>query len=248
MGRGPSTSARSPRMANILAIDTSTDACSVALLREGRVSDIHEIIPRQHSQRLFGMLSGLLADGHLREQGIDAVAYGAGPGSFTGLRVCASAVQGLCYANGLPAIPVSTLEAQAYAARRENLTRAGEYLLSTLDAHIGELYWNVCHIKDGYIEALTPAGVCKPADLQIPGDFPLTVVGSGLAHVEQMPAEVRERFTATHRQLLPRARDQFAIAADKLSRGEVQQAADVCPVYVRDEISWKKLSEQGKPA
>ncbi|TXS95528.1 tRNA (adenosine(37)-N6)-threonylcarbamoyltransferase complex dimerization subunit type 1 TsaB [Parahaliea maris] len=233
-------------MANILAIDTSTDACSVALQREGSISEIHEIIPRQHSQRLFGMLSELLADGKLREQGIEAVSYGAGPGSFTGLRVCASAVQGLCYANSLPAIPVSTLEAQAHAARREGLTRVGEYLLSTLDAHIGELYWNVCHIKEDRIEVVTPPGVCKPADLHVPGDFPLRVVGSGLTHIEQIPAAVRERITATHADLLPRARDQFPAAAAKLSRGDLQQAADVCPVYVRDEISWKKLSEQGK--
>ncbi|MFV0278791.1 MAG: tRNA (adenosine(37)-N6)-threonylcarbamoyltransferase complex dimerization subunit type 1 TsaB, partial [Parahaliea sp.] len=82
-------------MANILAIDTSTDVCSVALLENGVITECHEIIPRQHSQRLFGMLAELLPDGRLREQGIDAVAYGEGPGSFTGLRVCASAVQGL---------------------------------------------------------------------------------------------------------------------------------------------------------
>ena len=96
-------------MTGILAIDTATDACSVAAFVDGQIRELHEVIPRQHSQRLFGMLRELLPSGDLRSQGIGAIAYGCGPGSFTGLRIAASAVQGLAYANELPAVSISSL-------------------------------------------------------------------------------------------------------------------------------------------
>ncbi|WP_157976488.1 tRNA (adenosine(37)-N6)-threonylcarbamoyltransferase complex dimerization subunit type 1 TsaB [Parahaliea mediterranea] len=235
-------------MANLLAIDTSTDACSVALLCAGQISEYHEVIPRQHSQRLFGMLAELLPSGRLREQGIDAISYGEGPGSFTGLRVCASAVQGLCFANQLPAVPVSTLHAQAYTALREGRVSSGDTLLSTLDAQIGELYWSLLWVEGEHIVAIQPAAVCKPQNLAVGGDSELVALGSGLAHLDAMPEGVRARLGARHPDLLPRARDQFPLALAAFARGETQAADAVCPVYVRDEISWKKLSEQGKSA
>ncbi|GAB3277596.1 tRNA (adenosine(37)-N6)-threonylcarbamoyltransferase complex dimerization subunit type 1 TsaB [Parahaliea aestuarii] len=235
-------------MANLLAIDTSTDACSVALLHQGEISECHEIIPRQHSQRLFGMLAELLPSGRLREQGIDAICYGEGPGSFTGLRVCASAVQGLCFANRLPAVPVSTLEAQAHAALREGLVSSGDTILSTLDAQIGELYWCRFRVDGAELVALDVAAVCKPGAMAAAGQGAMVAVGSGLNHLAALPSELRSRLSHCYADLLPRARDQFPVALAKLARGQVQSAEAVCPVYVRDEISWKKLSEQGKPA
>jgi tRNA threonylcarbamoyladenosine biosynthesis protein TsaB len=106
-------------MTAILAIETATDACSVALYRDGHYSQRHEVLPRQHNQRLFSMLGELLPAGSLRDQGIDALAYGCGPGSFTGLRIAASAVQGLAFASNLPALPVSTLACQVATALRQ---------------------------------------------------------------------------------------------------------------------------------
>ena len=103
-------------MKTILAIETATEACSVALWRDQQVQQCHEIAPRQHNQRLFAMLQELLPDGRLVQQGVDAIAYGCGPGSFTGLRIAASAVQGLAFASKLPAIAVSTLACQAQTA------------------------------------------------------------------------------------------------------------------------------------
>ena len=108
-------------MTGILAIDAATEACSVALYRDGEYRQCYERIPRQHSQRLFGMLRELLPSGNLRDQGIDAIAYGAGPGSFTGLRIATSAVQGLAYTNELPAVAMSTLACQAQTALRLGL-------------------------------------------------------------------------------------------------------------------------------
>lgn len=235
-------------MANLLALDTSTDACSLALLRDGVVTECHEVVPRQHSQRLFGMLRELLPDGHLQAQGIDAVVYGEGPGSFTGLRVCASAVQGLCYASGLPAIAVSTLLGQAHTALREGLAGEGDRILSTIDAQIGELYWSVCRVgAGGLIETLEGPRVARPGDCAPGGgDAPLVGIGSGMAYSEAFDPGLCARIRAAFPELLPRARDLLGPAQAAWDAGRTLTAEAVCPVYVRDEISWKKLSEQGK--
>ena len=108
-------------MIGILAIETATDACSVAVLIDEQIRECHQVAPRQHSQLLFAMLRELLPRGNLREQGIGVIAYGSGPGSFTGLRIAASAVQGLAYSCGLPAIAVPTLAVLAQTALRQGV-------------------------------------------------------------------------------------------------------------------------------
>lgn len=96
-------------MTGVLALETATDACSVAIFLDGHIRERHALAPRQHSQMVFTMLGELLPLGNLGKQGIDVIAYGAGPGSFTGLRIAASTAQGLAFSSNLPAIPVSTL-------------------------------------------------------------------------------------------------------------------------------------------
>jgi tRNA threonylcarbamoyladenosine biosynthesis protein TsaB len=234
-------------MTTILAIDTATDACSVALYKTGKYTECYEVIPRSHSQRLLPMLQSLLPSGDLRALGIDAIAYGCGPGSFTGLRIAASAVQGLAYANSIPAVSVSTLACQAQNAVRNGLAKPGDCLFSTIDARINEIYWSSYIVQgDSIIEQAGP-NVCTPGDippLTLEGD--LVAIGSGLKHAGAMPAALTESFAALYPDLLPSARDLVPLALEKLERGETQQAHEVLPVYVRDEISWKKLSEQGK--
>ena len=234
-------------MTGILAIDTATDACSVAVYLDGEYREQYELIPRQHSQRLFAMLRSLLPDGRLREHGIDAIAYSEGPGSFTGLRIGASAVQGLAYASGLPAIGISTLALQAQTALRTGATRADESLLSLIDARINELYFAPCHYEDGLAVLLQPPRVCAPEELQpLAGYGSLHAIGSGCNLLEAVSAEMRSQLGAVSPAVLPSARDLVPLALARLHRGAVQTAQQAQPVYVRDEISWKKLSEQGR--
>jgi tRNA threonylcarbamoyladenosine biosynthesis protein TsaB len=209
-------------MTAILAIETATDACSVALYRDGHYSQRHEVLPRQHNQRLFSMLGELLPAGSLRDQGIDALAYGCGPGSFTGLRIAASAVQGLAFASNLPALPVSTLACQVATALRQGVTEGAPALQAGPFA-------------------------CVPSQLQLEA-FPdeLDAVGSGCVLRGSFPKELCARLATVSPEVLPEARDLVPLALDALQRGEGQQAMQVQPVYVRDEISWKKISEQGK--
>ncbi len=234
-------------MKGILAIETATEACSVALWREPELQLQHEITPRQHSQRLFGMLRELLADGRLEAHGVEAIAYGSGPGSFTGLRIAASAVQGLAYASGLPAIPVSTLACQAQTAIRTELVREGDIILSTIDARINEIYCACYRVENGLPVALGPAQARAPSQLSLPESVTgVTAVGSGCEFLDESTQFVREAIDEAHSQLVPEARDLIPLALSAAKRGELQSARQVQPVYVRDEINWKKIAEQGK--
>jgi tRNA threonylcarbamoyladenosine biosynthesis protein TsaB len=235
-------------MTNILAIDTSTDACSVALYMGGKTSELHEVTPRQHSQRLFSMLRELLPSGNLREQGIDAIAYANGPGSFTGLRIAASAVQGLAFANDLPAIPVSTLACQSQTALRTGLVGTGDTVLSLLDARISEVYWALYKFEEQLATAIQEPVVSSPHSIVIEQHHAhLHAVGGGLRYLDSLPSELVSKLKATDEHLLPRARDLISLAIAQYKLGNVQDPVDVAPMYVREEVSWKKISEQGKP-
>ena len=234
-------------MKGILAIETATDACSVAIWRDPELRQRHEITPRQHSQRLMGMLRELLPNGQLQTHGVEAIAYGCGPGSFTGLRIAASAVQGLAYASELPAIPVSTLACQAQTALRRNLVREGDVVLSSLDARINEVYYAYYRIEGGAPVELQPAQACAPSQVSLPPKInTIIAVGSGCDFLEACPESVRSSIKDSYPQLVPEAQDLIPLALMLGGRGELQSAREVHPVYVRDEINWKKLSEQGK--
>jgi tRNA threonylcarbamoyladenosine biosynthesis protein TsaB len=234
-------------MTNILAIDTSTDACSVALYMDGQYTELHENAPRQHSQRLFSMLRELLPDGNLREQGVDAIAYANGPGSFTGLRIAASAVQGLAFANDLPAVPVSTLACQSQTALRTGLVGTGDTVLSLLDARISEVYWALYTFEEQLATAVQQPAVCSPQSIVIEQHYSrLHAVGGGLRYLDSLPSLIVSALEIADEHLLPCARDLIPLAIAQYKLGHVQDAVDVAPMYVREEVSWKKISEQGK--
>ena len=233
-------------MTGILAIDTSTDACSVAVAIDGKITERYEYAPRQHNQLLFGMLRELLPDGDIRSHGIDAIAYGCGPGSFTGLRIAASAVQGLAYTNDLPVVAVSTLAVIAQAALRQGVAAPDATLLCSLDARINEVYSAVYEFHEGLAVLVEGPQVCAPGDLDYAYSGPLHGVGSGLRFIDSFPAQFAARISSHDSELLPAAQDLVPLAIEMLQRGETQTPRQVQPVYVRDEISWKKISEQGK--
>ncbi len=237
-------------MPAILALDTATDACSVALARDGVVDSRFEVVPRQHSQRLFTMLEEVVPRGNPADHGIDVLAFNRGPGSFTGLRIACSAVQGLAYSSGLPIAAESTLACMAQGAWRRGHADPEQQVLVLLDARINELYFGLYALRDGCAEAQVPDGVCAPAAL--PADLgvasgELLAIGNGLEALEEFPAALRERIGAMHVQSLPDSVDLVSLAAARAARGELFGATEALPVYLREEIGWKKLSEQGKP-
>jgi tRNA threonylcarbamoyladenosine biosynthesis protein TsaB len=234
-------------MKGILAIDTATEACSVAVAVEGELREIYEVIPRGHSQRMFGMLSELVPGGRLREHGIEAIAFSSGPGSFTGLRIAASVAQGLAYACGLPVLAVSTLALQAQTALRLGRIERDWPVLSLLDARINEIYCAVCGFDEGIAVLREGPIACAPGELAFTGDHgPLQAIGSGCGFLSEIPEEVSRSLQSVAADVLPAARDLVPLARAALDRGETLTPQQVQPLYVRDEINWKKLAEQGK--
>jgi len=245
MGMGHRGSVESD-MTGILAIETATDACSVAVLLDGQIREHYAVAPRQHSQLLFTMLEDLLPGGDLADLGIQAIAYGCGPGSFTGLRIAASAVQGLAYSCNLPAIALSTLAVLAQSARRRGDVDAGDTVLCTIDARINEVYSAVYMYENNLAVLREGPWACAPTDLS-PAEFKtLCAVGSGCHFLHDFPLALRAKIRSCTPDLLPAARDMIPLALAKFECGDFQSPRQVQPVYVRDEISWKKLHEQGR--
>ncbi|NND67974.1 MAG: tRNA (adenosine(37)-N6)-threonylcarbamoyltransferase complex dimerization subunit type 1 TsaB [Halioglobus sp.] len=234
-------------MTTVLALETATEACSLALLNGGVVTQRHEVIPRGHYQRIFGMLRELLPGGDIADTGIDVLAYGSGPGSFTGLRIAASLAQGLSFSTGLPVVAVPTLATLAQTALRAGAVSPGDTVLCTLDARINEVYTAVYSFVDGIACLREGPWALSPGDQQVEFAGQLRAVGSGCRYLHEFPAELVERIASSLPDLLPEARDVAELAGPQISAGRFQAPADVSPVYVRDEISWKKLAEQGRP-
>lgn len=234
-------------MSGILAIETSSDACSIAILRDGALRERHVVEPRRHNQLIFALLRELVEPHELVPAHFSAIAYGAGPGSFTGLRIAASAVQGLCFASGIPAIGVSTLAAIAQRALREGRVSEGDSVLAFLDARIGEMYMGLYRFEKGVAVLEDGPWATRPESLTLPSSLPVHLVGDSGAVVESLVDGLRDQILSISVDVMPMARDIALLAQAAMFEQGTQLPHEVQPVYVREEISWKKLSEQGKP-
>lgn len=224
-------------MSIILALDTSTDACSVALNQNGEITSSFEIAAQSHTQRLLPMVNEILADAKLKLSQLDAIAFGRGPGSFTGLRICAGIVQGLAFGANIPVIPISTLRAMALQYFREHASFDG-VVLSSLDARMSEVYWGL-YQRDAQALCVTinDEQVAKPAGVVAKATHKNIVgVGSGWNYPEL--AELNPlNIEAT---VQPRAEEIVLLAAVELNQGRVVDALGAQPVYLRDSVSWQK--------
>lgn len=240
-------------MTTLLAIDSATDALSLALSRADDVRSLHRVMPRQHQQQLFACLNELLDGQAVSAVGLDAIVYGRGPGSFTGLRIAASAAQGLAFSLAIPVIGVSTLETQVRSFLRREGYSTPALFLSTIDARIGQTY-AAFYYSDG--DTLLPVGdtlVAEHRSLRLPGAAatygspPLVVIGSGFSETDTLPPELG-RVDVLRPDILPEARDMLSIAGMILEAGGGTNAAEAIPDYVQKRIGWKTLAEQGRRA
>jgi tRNA threonylcarbamoyladenosine biosynthesis protein TsaB len=238
-------------MPNILAVDTSTEFCSVALDIQGQIEQRCERIPRKHNQRLFTMLREILPDGDLSARGLDCLAWACGPGSFTGLRIAASAVQGLAFAHSLPVAGISTLACVAQGLYRRGDLSPVQHALVVLDARINEIYWGLYGCDEGIDEgvaiSLMAEGVGSPSqlpliDVQQRGEF--VVCGDGLQQLEETIL-LQAGAASLMPEAAPAALDLLPLARAAYAQGALVDPEQVQPVYLRDKIGWKKLSEQG---
>ncbi|WP_342594938.1 tRNA (adenosine(37)-N6)-threonylcarbamoyltransferase complex dimerization subunit type 1 TsaB [Salinicola lusitanus] len=228
-------------MPTLLALDASSTACSCALIWNHQIVQRFEIAPREHTRLLLPMIDEVLAEAGVTLAQLDAIAYGHGPGSFTGLRIAAGIAQGLAYGADLPLIGVSTLEALALAAHRKWHAR---HVIAALDARMDEIYVAAYHCHDGALTVALEPRVMPPSRLRLPDtdrDIEWLGIGSGWQLLSNIPVDVQVALPQTLPDELPAAEDLVRLAATSWERGARGSAPhEVIPVYLRNEVAWRK--------
>lgn len=225
-------------MKTILVLDTATEACSVALQHQGKTTFLDELSPRTHTQRILPMVDELLTQAGISLQQVDALAFGRGPGSFTGVRVGVGVAQGLAMGAGLPVIPVSNLMAMAEAAYQQYQQTE---VVALIDARMSEVYFAQYQRNEQGWQVIVAEQVCSPekAIEQIQTDRNPIVVGTGWAAYLQFSQFSHPLVVSDI--TLPSARFMLPLAEKALQAGEVQSVMAIEPVYLRNEVTWQKL-------
>ncbi|WP_110968249.1 tRNA (adenosine(37)-N6)-threonylcarbamoyltransferase complex dimerization subunit type 1 TsaB [Pseudomonas huaxiensis] len=222
-------------MTTLLALDTATEACSVALLHDGKITSHYEVIPRLHAQKLLPMIQTLLAEAGVALSAVDAIAFGRGPGAFTGVRIAIGVVQGLAFALERPVLPVSNLAVLAQRALREHgVTRVA----SAIDARMDEVYWGCYEEQAGEMRLQGLEAVLPPEQVALPqgagGQW--FGAGTGWGYSERLAVKVE----AQDASMLPHALDLLTLAQFAWQRGESVPADQAQPVYLRDKVATPK--------
>lgn len=225
----------------ILAIDTATEACSVALWNDGTTFAHFEECPREHTQRILPLVKTILTEGNTSLTDLDALAYGRGPGSFTGVRIGIGIAQGLALGADLPMIGVSTLATMAQGAwRMTGATR----VLAAIDARMGEVYWaEYTRDENGVWHGEETEAVLKPEAVtgrlkQLSGEW--ATVGTGWPAWPEMAKDTGLTLVDGN-MLLPAAEDMLPIACQLLPAEKTVAVEHAEPVYLRNTVAWKKL-------
>ena len=227
----------------ILAIDTATESCSAALLLDGRLSQREQRLERGAAEAILPMVEELLTEAGVRLAMLNAIAFGRGPGAFTGVRLAASVTQGLAFGAGLNVVPVSDL--QALAQRLLDEAGAPERVLVCTDARMHEVYWGCFErTADGFARPSGEERVTRPEEVTLPapwaarpGAAPGRVagVGSGLTAYPQLHEALR--LDPIIEGLLPRAAEVARLAAREVAAGRIFSAEQALPVYLRDDVT-----------
>ena len=219
-------------MPAILAIETATSACSVAMRIEGEVVVREKTGSNIHSKVLLQEIDELLAQANAKISDLDAIAVGQGPGSFTGLRIGVGVAQGLAFGIAKPMIGVSSLAALAKQVRDEGR------VLSVLDARMGEVYWQCFEQRDQELVALSEAQVSGPESLHS-SDFHHLIGNAWREYEDQWPVVICDRLGELELRF-PRAAEVLLISEAEYQAGRTVEAVKFQPVYVRNKVAKKK--------
>lgn len=218
---------------NILALDTSTEGCSVALLKERTIIDRYEIAPQKHTELILPMIEEVLNLSSMTKKEINAVAFTEGPGSFTGLRIAIGVAQGLCFALDIPAIPLSTLRVIAQRAFREN---GQSRVLVALDARMQEIYWGAYQLStDNIMQKIMDDTLSRPEGLSLPEEQSWFGAGNGWQIYSEELKPLIGSLTG-HSLLLPHARDMIPLALDLVAKGQYILPPQIMPQYLRNKV------------
>lgn len=226
----------------LLALDTSSIACSVALQIDEAILELHEERPREHTALLMPMIDSLLKDGGVALADLDAIVLGNGPGSFIGMRIAASVAQGLAFASGLRIVPASSLAAVAEQVFAEH--DAAEVVVAQ-DAHMNEVYLGRFRLDGDIAFAKVPERLHGIAALDPDGDEPdgpRVAAGFGWRRYPELLAANKGRFAAVVDVLHPRARNLLRLGAAGVRNNAAVEPRDVSPAYLRQKVASKPAS------
>jgi len=223
----------------LLAFETATEACSVALWLDGEVRERFELAPRRHAELSLPWAEELLAEAGVKKSQLDAIAIGRGPGAFTGVRLAIAIGQGIALALDRPVVPVSTLAALALQA-------TGPRVLAAIDARMGEVYAAAFELRDGDAIALDAERVGAPGKIVLPGnEAGWHGVGTGFAAQEHaLASHLQERLVVVDAAALPHAADVARLAVLAFARGEAVAAEFAEPAYLRNNVALTMAEQQ----
>ena len=226
---------------NLLAIETSTECCSVALVCGGDLIVRSEVVPRRHAELLLPMCDAVLAEAGVVRRQLDAIAVGRGPGAFTGVRLAISAAQGIALALDIPVVPVSSLAALAQDAPADSRT-----ILAVIDAHMGEVYSAAFRRHAGSrLEALGPETVGTAERLALPIQASWSVVGTGWAsYAPMLRLRLGQEPLFADGARYPQAAAVARLALQELAMGQGVSAEHALPVYLRDKVALTTAERQ----
>lgn len=217
---------------NLLALETSSRLLSVALWRDGVILERCEDLPNAGSERLLPWVAQLMAEGGLDLHDLDALAYGAGPGGFVGLRLACSVAQGLAFGLDVPLLGIGSLEALA-------LESGAGRVYACIDARMNEVYVGAFEMLDGEPRPVRAVSVHAPAAVPLPpGDGWLGVGDGFAAHGDALRERLGDALADVRAGLWPTAVAVARLAAPRLQRGEGLDAAQAAPLYVRDKVAF----------
>ena len=218
----------------ILAIETSTEACSAALGIDNSCIYRHQIAPRKHTELILPMIDSLLNEANIKLNSLDAIAFGRGPGAFTGIRIAISVTQGLAYPYDIPVIPISTL-----AILAQQFSNKYDCIAASFDARMKEIYWGLYRKnKLNIMEAIKKEKVCLPNNISTPSSGEWFGVGSGWKlYSDEIKSKFKCKIIDFDDNAYPHAKDIIKIAIPLYLDGKVMSAELVSPVYLRDKVT-----------
>ncbi len=223
----------------LLAIETATECCSAALLIDNEIFAVSEVAPRRHNEIILSMCEQVLAQGEVSLAQLNAIAFGRGPGAFTGVRLAASVTQGIALAQDLPVVPVSSLAALAQAAYQ---TQQASQVLSCIDARMQEIYYALFQLdKDEIMQVVGDEQVIKPSLIDIDVSNSCFGVGTGWRLYAEVLLERCGKKISYDADALPQAEYVAKLGKYYFEKGNSVSAVHALPVYLRDNVAEKPI-------
>lgn len=234
-------------MSNILVFDASSSWCSASLSIDGAVYSAAEMQPRKHAQLLMPMIENLCQQANIKPKDLDGIAFGKGPGSFTGLRIAISVAQGLSLATGAKLLGISSLEALAWQGMKQ---KGVDHVFAIMNAHMGEVFYGAyCQAETG-MTCLVEDALCKPEQVDfsaispsLQSDINWLGAGDGFQFEAELPEDINQ-LSVIDGDIAPLAESMMDLALTAWQQDRFTAAEQQQPVYLRDTVAWKKLSEQ----